>query len=1056
MTENIRIESYIDSLPPEGQEILLRFAAFRDTFSVDWFSHIAGILPSQIFSLMSGLARNRWIMPDPKRKGYYSWTDEFPRDSLIDRMPPEKKSLYLRDAIDILRMHVPEEDGQASHIAHLCLRAGIRESDLQGVLRAAIKDEESHRIGSAILFYDAILDYIEERVPGEDSLAGELAGIFIAAVESRASLSLLYPDLKRIKPRLDRALHTAVRKNNAKAQGSLELLIGQHHWMLFQYDRAAAHFQRGWDVIREMNEPKLKKRALQMRGLSCWIRGELARAVQLYEDSLGELDHIGPDTFSLVTGLHLALCYTQVGMPQRGLGLSETIYSLTKKNENRPLMAFALANTGLILLELRQPNCRAYFEMALDLARRESIPMAEVLAGIGMANLECMEGNYEEAAEHFKSLYRIRKSSWYHTLNSSHIFEPGFILHQSGASPIELNPVINYLRSRKREQLNPLMHAIIRRLHLAHMETDKTPGEKIAELLELEKSLESIGAVLELSKVRIDVARYYLQQNKWPQAEAYGRKAWQFYRLNAREAFPEDMKSLIRSEDLSSEDRLYDLIVGMGDALTMDSEVEYLTHLITSISRLTGAERAGLFIRDEGGRNLRMVASRNLTEEQVSDSAFESTMRILLAASGSTDNKVFQHEKYNEKTGEIRHVIITPLVIGRSSIGVLYQDSRFFSFEMNPARVRLISALASQIAVSIDRARAYDELSRLRETAAAEDTYYGDEGEEFRPLGDIIGSSQAMIRLQQIISRVAPTVSTLLILGETGTGKELVARAVHRESKRRDGPFIRVNCAALPDTLIDSELFGYEKGAFTGAIRTKPGRFELAHNGTIFLDEVSELPPGTQSRLLRILQEKEFQRVGGTRTLHSDFRLLAATNRRLEQDVEDGRFRADLFYRLNVFPIRVPPLRERKEDIPLLASHFLRIFSLQHGRDYPGIPQSEMDKLLSYSWPGNVRELANVIERAVVMGGPRIVFSEFPPSAAFRPHTEGGLLTLRDTERGQILKALHHSRGKIGGKEGAAALLGLKRTTLIHRMKRLGISITRQAEGNGGGIKGNG
>lgn len=1048
MAENIRFDSYIESLPREDREILLRFAAFRNTFSVDWFSHIGGILPSQIFSLMSGLIRNRWLIPDQKRKGYYSWTEEFPRDSLIERMPPDKRSLYLRDAIDILRRYVPEGDLQPHDVAGLCLRAGIRESDLQVILHAAVKDEENHRIGSAILFYDAILNYLEEKSPDGEMLTGELAGIFIAAVESRASLSLLYPDLKRIKPRLDRALEAAVRENNATAQGSLELLMGQHHWMFFQYDHAAAHFQRGWDVIRGIDEPKLKKRALQMRGLSCWISGELARAVQLYEDSLEELDQIGPDTFSLVTGLHLALCYTQVGMPQRGLGLSETIYSLAKKNENRPLMAFALANTGLILFELRQPNCRAYFEMALDLARKESIPMAEVLAGIGMANLECMEGNYAQAAEHFKSLYRIRKSSWYYTLNSSHVFEPGFILHRTGSSPIELNPVINYLREMKPEQLNPLMHAIIRRLQLAHLESDKAPWEKISELLDLEKSLERIGAVLELSKVRIDIARYYLEQNKWPQAETYGRKAWQFYRLNAREAFPEDLKNLIRSEDLSSEDRLYDIIVEMGDALTMESEVEYLTHLISSISRLTGAERAGLFVQAGDEKTLRMTASRNLTAEQVSDPSFESTMRIIMAASGSTDNKVFQHEKYNEKTGEVRHVIINPLVISRRSIGVLYQDSRFFSFEMNPARVRLISALASQIAVSIDRARAYDEISRLKESAAEDDRYYpGEVGEEFRPLGGIIGTSEAIIRIQQIISRVAPTISTILVLGETGTGKELVARAVHRESNRRDGPFIRVNCAALPDTLIDSELFGYEKGAFTGAIRTKPGRFELAHNGTIFLDEVSELPPGTQSRLLRVLQEKEFQRVGGTRTLRSDFRLIAASNKRLEQEVEDGRFRADLFFRLNVFPIRVPSLRERKEDIPLLASHFLRLFSHQYGRSFQGIPQSEMERLLSYSWPGNVRELANVIERAVVMGGPRIVFSDFPPALAVRPQAEEDLLPLRDTEREQILKALHHSRGKIGGKEGAASLLGLKRTTLIHRMKRLGISVTKQANG---------
>ncbi|MBN2687069.1 MAG: sigma 54-interacting transcriptional regulator, partial [Deltaproteobacteria bacterium] len=325
-----------------------------------------------------------------------------------------------------------------------------------------------------------------------------------------------------------------------------------------------------------------------------------------------------------------------------------------------------------------------------------------------------------------------------------------------------------------------------------------------------------------------------------------------------------------------------------------------------------------------------------------------------------------------------------------------------------------------------------------------ENRYYIEEKEEFRPFGEIIGASEVIADINRLINRVAPTPSTVLILGETGVGKELIARAIHRQSMRSEGPFIRVNCAALPDTLIDSELFGHEKGAFTGAIKTKAGRFELAHNGTIFLDEVSELPGQTQSRLLRILQEKEFQRVGGTKTLYSDFRLIAASNKDLKDEVAEGRFRADLFYRLNVFPIFLPPLRERKKDIPLLAAHFLKLFSSQYNRGYEGIPELEMEKMKAYQWPGNIRELANMVEHAVILGDRKIRFPELGGKNVEEHTDDEELMTLKDMERNHILKALKQTNGIIGGPHGASALLGLKRTTLINRMKKLGITLERR------------
>jgi len=1043
-----KADSSLSQLTRDEKNVLYRFVAFPEYFSIDWFKNIDEVRPSNLLSVITFLEQKKWVTPLKKSGGMYRWTDESKRDSVLKSLPLEKTSRFYREAADLLALVLSDREENAIKIARVCLLAGLETSDCATVLKAALIEEKNHRIASAITLYDRLIEYMEKREsesPG--SLTDGLCSIFITAIERRASLSLLHPNIKKVKPWLFMARQVAARCRDSRAQAALELLIGQNCWMCFQYEEAVNHFDRAWDMIKDIDDMSLNKRGLQLLGLSYWIKGDLSRALQSYEDSLGELDHISEDDFSLLTGLHLSQCYTQVGMPQRALGISETIYHQALKNNNWPIVSFALANTGLILLEMKQlKDSRSYFEKSLEISRRESIPMVELLAGIGLSNIECLEGRYQQAAEHFKVLYRIRKSSWYHTLNATHIFEPGFILFQAGISPVELNPVIRYLSEMRKEQLNPLLYGIIRRLQIQYLEKDLRPKEKISELIEIEKSLEKSGALMALAKARIDIARLYLEIGNWSQAEIYARRAWDFLKLTAKAVFPHDLQHLIRSEDLSTENRLYDLIIEMGDALTDQKNTEQLlTNIITSISRLTGSERAALFINDELSGELKIVASRNLIKEYVNDPRFKETMDLIRKVSSDGKSEILQYERFEESTLEVRKIIIIPLLLGKRVKGCLYQDSRFFSFAVTPDRIRLLSALATQIAVSIDRAQAYDEIARLNEKLVEEKRYYQEEKEEFRPFGEIIGSDESSLKLYKLIHKVAPTRSTVLIHGETGVGKELVARAIHRESSRHEGPFIRVNCAALPETLIDSELFGHEKGAFTGASKMKPGRFELAHNGTIFLDEVSELPPSTQSRLLRILQEKEFQRVGGTKTLYSDFRLIAATNKDLAEEVEKGRFRSDLFFRLNVFPIHIPALRDRRDDIPPLAAHFLKLFCAQYNRHYPGIPHSEMEKLMAYSWPGNVRELANVIERAVILGGPRIHFSGLGTTAP-REDLQERPLNLKEMEKIHILNALKIAKGRVGGKNGASALLGLKRTTLIHKMKKLGISVHRNAE----------
>jgi formate hydrogenlyase transcriptional activator len=356
-----------------------------------------------------------------------------------------------------------------------------------------------------------------------------------------------------------------------------------------------------------------------------------------------------------------------------------------------------------------------------------------------------------------------------------------------------------------------------------------------------------------------------------------------------------------------------------------------------------------------------------------------------------------------------------------------------------PAEVELLAQAAGQIALAVDNALAFREITVLKEKLAQEKSYLEDEIRTEGTFSEIVGDSVALRKVLRQVEIVAPTPTTVLIQGETGTGKELIARAIHRLSARRERTFVKLNCAAIPTGLLESELFGHEKGAFTGAIARKVGRFELADGGTLFLDEVGDIAPELQPKLLRVLQEQELERLGGTKTIKVDVRLVAATNLDLARMVAERRYRSDLFYRLNVFPLTLPPLRERPEDVPQLARYFVEQHARRLNRPVRTIPEKALTLLTRYPWPGNVRELENYIERAVLLSpGPELRVSAEDLKASDTPPA-GEARTLADAEREAIVKALEEARWVLGGPAGAAARLGMKRTTLQSKMKKLGI-----------------
>src|SRR2546422_2382020 len=440
----------------------------------------------------------------------------------------------------------------------------------------------------------------------------------------------------------------------------------------------------------------------------------------------------------------------------------------------------------------------------------------------------------------------------------------------------------------------------------------------------------------------------------------------------------------------------------------------------------------------------KMPAPKESVKQRLSDhhvSAVASSRRPFVCRDLQRE-QLFPRDEHLLQNGVQRYICL-PLIRRDEVIG----DVDVISFEkraFDDSEVQLLQDVLEIVSIAVANALAFEEITALKEQLQAENRLLRDEIVQRSIFEEIVGSSQSLRKVLSSIDRVAPTDSTVLVTGETGTGKELIAHAIHRRSPRSNRALVKVNCAALPAELIASELFGHEKGAFTGALQQRVGRFETAHGGTIFLDEIGELTPEMQISLLRVLQEKEFERVGGNKTIHTDVRVITATNRDLQREVADGRFRSDLYYRLNVFPIHVPALKDRSDDIPILVDYFISRFAGRMGKRIRQIEKRTFDAMQQYSWPGNIRELQNVIERGVILAeaevfrlDPGTLPQESQGSAEIAaPAVE----STREQQKAHIEAVLKETRGRIAGPDGAAARLGMPASTLESKIKTLKIN----------------
>ncbi len=496
------------------------------------------------------------------------------------------------------------------------------------------------------------------------------------------------------------------------------------------------------------------------------------------------------------------------------------------------------------------------------------------------------------------------------------------------------------------------------------------------------------------------------------------------------------------------------LILDLTNQVVSNLELSDLLHAASgSVRRVMDCDAAAVMLVDAEGTQLRVHALDYPTNRGIF------TEGSLVPIEGTMPGESFRNRKpmvinrldpselspemYAKATAEgLNSFCDIPLIGHNRLLGVLAVAKRQENaFDEN--EVAFLTQVANQVAIGVENALAYSEIAELKDRLAQEKLYLEDELRGEMDFDGIVGQSSALRHVLNLVETVAPSDSTVLMLGETGTGKELIARAIHERSRRKDRTFVKINCAAIPTGLLESELFGHERGAFTGAITQKIGRLELADQGTLFLDEVGDIPLEIQPKLLRALQEREFERLGSTHTKKVNVRLVAATNRDLDKMIEDREFRSDLYYRLNVFPIRIPPLRERPEDIPLLVRYFTQKYARRMEKQIESIPSSAMKRLTGWHWPGNIRELQNFIERSVILtrgSALEVPIGELGNNIG----NPAAVATPRDsTERDEIMGVLKETNGRVAGPNGAAERMGLKRTTLISRMKKLGIDPRR-------------
>ena len=1016
-------------------------ALFEGNFSIDWLVELSQSRVSEIlFALEEKTQRGLLTRKEP---GVFCFRDLSEQQKYQGLLSAKEKKKLHRQIADLLLRELPDDDNKSLALAHHLLHITNDAEGCRWLIKAGNAYLKSYRIGKALQCYAKVVSDLS-RLRGE-----ETDWLFVEAALRYSKISTGRHDTVKVLSTLREAMVRAKRWGRQTCQALLEMHIAKNEWMCSQYENALKHFEKGWSMAVNLKDSKLMQSATTFSTFFLYWQGRFREVIHTYEKSIPDIEKYPQGKFPLLAAITVGRCYAQIGQVSQGLGMIDAILKYCQEIGYRSMAAYAEASMGSVMINIGSiEDALQYLEYSLEDAKYGHNDWVKIVGNLSLAFAYYLKEKNRQSIVHLRRF--LQQSSRVNVIVRpyTYLMELCWAMEQ-GKLPLMAGVSFEEEVKQSIDSKNIFIKGVAYRYQALLQKRQNQSHERIMKSLNISlKWLEESGDQVEQARTQLEIARQYLLLGNEEKAKETAVKAYEKLSPINEALFPDDLRSFI---NVSSLDRnLLDEIMKLSQTVvTIRDNRDLVQHIISTANRITGAERGAIFLLEGDGNppGLRLRASKNLTSKDVTDPGFEASMKMIkdVALTGQGRMEVINKSEILNpiSDGTIRSRIAVPMLLRDEVTGVLYHDNRLLTSAFRESDLELLAYFAAQAAFALDNAAAYEEINRLNQKLREEKLYYKEQHLQELLFDDIVGESPAIKRVMAKVDQVANTDANVLILGETGVGKELVARAIHRNSNRRDNPFIRVNCNALPDSLIPTELFGHEKGAFTGADQRRIGKFELADGGTLFLDEIGDLSLDAQVRLLRVLESKEFERIGGNETLHSDFRLVAATNRDLERDVKANRFRADLYYRLNVFAIYIPPLRHRKEDIPLLALHFLNIYSTKFGKTFKGIPETVMNKLIQYDWPGNVRELQNIVERGCILSSG----SHFQVPELKIDHTESAppkeAMSLEENERRHILWALHKTGWKIRGPGGAAELLNIHPSTLRFRMKKLGIQRPR-------------
>ncbi len=1030
--------NWLEKVSGEERSILIHAALLPGLISLDTLMNTTQIGVIKILQLLERLVvEDVLTINKALGMGFYEFADKHSPEKILEYAARSELRDAAKRLITFIQKSTENEQEKHKTLAHLYRVSGVPIRGRLGLYNMAEYYRSQNQIENAVKFYQSVLDNPPplRRLPLERK-------VYVDAALGLAATREFLVSAGKKKTFLKRARRMAIGLQDKEREARINMIYA--HIVCRSegnLKKASPLYRRAWELAREIgNKELLKEAALMSIDFLCW-KGRVAEAIKRYEEVIGNLEKLPSDEATLRACALLGWCFGICGKTARGIGLIKNVIEKTEELGLHRIKNYAEIMAVMTLLEARHvQDAESYLGRILKEPKDNLEYFVIWMALRAKAYVLFKRGEFKESLRYLEKAQEHSEGYGWPLYRGSWNLECIEGLEANG----RVHPKIN-LESEIELLLKwPDIYMKGVALRYSAKQRLNTDGDRKLIIRDLKKSLNLLvrsGASLETAKTKIMLARHLLKEGGKKRAQNLLRDAWEVISPVYKDLYPKDLKKYILDSD--REERIIKTIVEVGNSLgTVRDRKTLLDQIISLIMDFTAAERGGVFLSTDKG--LDMVAGRNLNLDMVKSKKFKPNFRIIKNVARSGEEVVHGIGQVKglkrEALPEADWIICSPIILKSRVLGVFYLDSDNAAGALTPQDLILLGAINNQIAISLDNARAYEEISRLKDRLKEETRFFRMEPSSSLSSDKIIGKSDAISEVLNDMEKVAPTDSSVLIIGETGVGKEVIARGIHQLSTRSEGPLIPVNLASLSENLIPSELFGHERGAFTGADRKRIGRLELAHEGTLFLDDVQNIPLDIQAKLLRALEEKGFERVGGTESIHSDFRLLAATNVPLEDLTGKGLFRLDLFYRLNVFPIHVKPLRERKEDIPLLVLHFLEMYKKRFSKDQiRGISNVNMNRLVEYPWSGNVRELKHIIERAVILSEGRSL--SLPSLMAYKRKDENSNkpVTMNEMERSHIVSTLEKCGWQVSGDRGAAKLLDLKPQTLYSKMRRLRI-----------------